>query len=337
MICSRAYPSTPWCTRGFFIPLWLGIDIGGTKVALALGDEQGTLLAQKRRPSQFSSDVERDLDELASETRALCDEAGVPFASVCAVGVSAPGPLDPASGDLLDPPNLSGWKRVPLRRLLADRFGIPVHVENDANAAALAEWRFGAGRGFEHVVYLTMSTGVGAGLVLGGRLYTGKFVAAGELGHAPVVWEGERCACGQRGCLEAYVGGAAWTRRLAATTPAASRVAALAGGAAQARPEHVVAAAREGDAFALAELARFNDHLARGLTTLVFQLAPEVVILGTIPTAAGEALCLAPVRAQVLAHVWPLLGRELRIVASGLGARLPFLAGICVGIEAARS
>jgi glucokinase len=256
---------------------------------------------------------------------------------VCAVGVSAPGPLDPLSGDLVDPPNLPGWKRVPLRHLLADRFGIPVHVENDANAAALAEWRFGAGRGFEHVVFLTMSTGVGGGLVLGGRLYTGKFGAAGELGHAPIVWEGEACACGQRGCLEAYVGGAAWTRRLAATTPATSRVAALAGGAAHARPEHVLAAAREADAFALAELARYNDHLARGLTTLVFQLAPEVVILGTIPTAAGEELCLAPVRAQVLAHVWPLLGRELRIVASGLGPRLPYLAGICVGIEAARS
>jgi len=320
--------------QGDFIPLWLGIDIGGTKVALALGDEQGALLAQRRRPSRTTGHPERDLAELADEARALCAEAGVSLSDVRGVGVSVPGPLDPESGELLNPPNLPGWTRVPVRRLLAERLGLPVYVENDANAAALAEWRFGAGRGFQHVVYLTMSTGVGAGLVLAGRLYTGKHGAAGEVGHAPVAWDGEPCACGARGCLEAYVGGAAWTRRLARTTPVTSRVAALAGAPERARPEHVVAAAREGDAFALAELARYNDYLARGLTSLVFVLAPEVVILGTIPSAAGEQLCLAPVRAQVLARVWPVLGRELRIVASGLGPRLPFLAGICVGIEA---
>jgi len=320
--------------QGDFIPLWLGIDIGGTKVALALGDEQGALLAQRRHPTRTTGHPERDLAELADEARALCAEAGVSLSAVRGVGVCVPGPLDPESGDLLNPPNLPGWTRVPVRRLLADRLGLPVYVENDANAAALAEWRFGAGRGFQHVVYLTMSTGVGAGLVLAGRLYTGKHGAAGEVGHAPVAWDGEPCACGARGCLEAYVGGAAWTRRLARITPVTSRVAALAGAPEQARPEHVVAAAREGDAFALAELARYNDYLARGLTALVFVLAPEVVILGTIPSAAGEELCLAPVRAQVLARVWPLLGRELRIVASGLGPRLPFLAGICVGIEA---
>lgn len=319
--------------QGDFIPLWLGIDIGGTKVALALGDEQGALLAQRRRPSCVTGQPERDLAELADEARALCAEAGVSLSDLRGVGVSVPGPLDPESGDLIDPPNLPGWTRVPVRRLLAERLGLPVYVENDANAAVLAECRFGAGRGFQHVVYLTMSTGVGAGLVLAGRLYTGKHGAAGEVGHAPVAWDGELCACGARGCLEAYVGGAAWTRRLAQTTPVTSRVAALAGAPERARPEHVVAAAREGDAFALAELARYNEYLARGLTSLVFVLAPEVIILGTIPSAAGEDLCLAPVRAQVLARVWPVLGRELRIVASGLGPRLPFLAGICVGIE----
>jgi len=278
--------------------------------------------------------VEGDLARLADEARSLCAEGGVSLAAVRAVGVAAPGPLDPASGDLLDPPNLPGWRRVPLRRSLEAKLGRPVYVENDANAATLAEVRFGAGRGFQHVVYLTMSTGVGAGLVLGGRLYTGKSGAAGEVGHAPIVWDGEPCACGGRGCLEAYVGGAAWTRRLAATTPAASRVATLAGSPAQARPEHVVAAAREGDAFALAELARYNEQLARGLVALVFVLAPEVVILGTIPTAAGEELCLAPVRARVLERVWPLLGRELRIVGSELGPKLPYLAGICVALAA---
>ena len=302
-----------------------------------MGDERGRLLAQRRRPSRLSEQPERDLAELADEARALCAEAGLELSALRGVGVSAPGPLDPESGVLLHPPNLPGWREVPIRRLLGDRLGLPVQVENDANAAALAEWRFGAGRGFQHVAYLTMSTGVGAGLVLGGKLYAGNLGMAGEVGHAPVEWDGEPCACGRRGCLEAYVGGAAWTRRLARATPAGSRVAALAGAPERARPEHVVEAAREGDAFALSELARYNDYLARGLTALVLVLAPEVVILGTIPSAAGEALCLGPVRAQVLARVWPRLARELRIVPSGLGPQLPYLAGLCVAMESERS
>jgi glucokinase len=322
--------------KGIYIPFWLGIDIGGSKLALAVGDEQGRLLAQRRHPTRFSDRPERDLAQLADEARALCAEAGLEVSALSGVGVCAPGPLDPESGVLLNPPNLPGWGEVPIRRLLGDRLGLPVQVENDANAAALAEWRFGAGRGFQHVAYLTMSTGVGAGLVLGGRLYKGKHGMAGEVGHAPVEWDGEPCACGGRGCLEAYVGGAAWTQRLARTTPAGSRVAQLAGATERARPEHVVEAARAGDAFALAELARYNDYLARGITALVFVLAPEVVILGTIPSAAGESLCLAPVRAQVLARVWPQLGRELRIVASGLGTQLPYLAGLCAAMPSER-
>jgi len=300
-----------------------------------VGDEHGRVVAQRRRPSRFSGDAERDLAEIVEEARALCAEAGLEISALRGVGVAVPGPLDPATGVLLHPPNLPGWREVPVRRLVADRLGLPVHVENDAKAAALAEWRFGAGRGFQHVIYLTMSTGVGAGLVLGGRLYTGKRGLAGEVGHAPVEWDGEPCACGRRGCLEAYVGGAAWTRRLARTTPAGSRVAALAGAPERSRPEHVVEAARAGDPFALSELARYNDYLARGITALVFVLAPEVVILGTIPSAAGEALCVGPVRAQVLERVWPLLGHELRIVPSGLGQELPYLAGLCIAFETA--
>jgi glucokinase len=299
-----------------------------------VGDERGGLLARRRRPTRCSGDAERDLAEIADEARAVCAESGLALSSLRGVGVCAPGPLDPESGMLLDPPNLAGWREVPIRRLLEARLGLPVQVENDANAAALAEWRFGAGRGFRHLAYLTMSTGVGAGLVLDGKLYAGRQGMAGEVGHAPVEWDGEPCACGKRGCLEAYVGGAAWTRRLARTTPAGSRVAALAGAPERARPEHVVEAARAGDAFALAELARFNDYLARGLTALVFVLAPEVVVLGTIPTAAGEQLCLAPVREQVRARLWPRLARELRILPSGLGEDRPYLAGICTALEA---
>ena len=147
------------------------------------------------------------------------------------------------------------------------------------------------------------------------------------------LWEGLPCACGQRGCLEAYVGGAAWTQRLSRETPAESLVAELAGGRERARPEHVVPAARRGDAFALAEMDRYNDYLARAITSLVYVLSPQVVILGTIPTQAGEELCFAPLRKRVVDHVWPELGRDLEIVPSALGTDLPAYAGLCAAHE----
>jgi glucokinase len=179
-----------------------------------------------------------------------------------------------------------------------------------------------------------MSTGVGGGLVLGGRLHRGAH-GAGEIGHAPVEWDGAACACGLRGCLEAYVGGAAWTRHLRAEAPEAGRVAALAGGRDAITPRHLLAAAREGDDFALTELARWNGYLARAIVWLAMVLSPEVVVLGTIARAAGEELCLAPVRELVARHLWREEGQAPRIVAAELGETLGERAGLAVAALAA--
>jgi glucokinase len=302
-------------------------------VALALGDERGRLRARRRRPTAPSGQPERDLARLAEDARTLVSEAGTSWDEVAAIGLSLPGPYDPERELVCAPPNLPGWDAVPARRWLARALGRPVYVENDANAAALAEWRFGAGRGFHDVVFLTMSTGVGAGLVLGGRLHRGVAWGAGEVGHAPVEWGGEPCACGMRGCLEAYVGGAAWTRRLRAMVEEGGRMARLAGGRDRVSPEHALHAAAEGDAEALRELARYNEYLARGLVGIVFTLAPEVIVLGTIPSAAGEALCLGPVRERVGRRVWPNVRERLRILPSALGPDLAELAGLCAAFE----
>jgi glucokinase len=300
----------------------LGIDLGGTKVELALGDAEGRPLRSRRRPTEPSGDPASDVARLAADARALLAEAGLEADDVSGVGVSVPGPFDPETGTVLRPPNLPGWDEVPLRAWLGEALGRPVHLENDANAAALAEWRFGAGKGTRHLVYLTMSTGVGGGLVLDGRLYRGVRAGAGELGHVQLEWEGDVCSCGLRGCAEAYLGGASLARRLRRVTPAESRVAALAGGREAVTARQLVAAAREGDAFALAEMARYNHYLARLVAVTAFALAPEVVVLGTIPTAAGDALCFDPVRRQVAAHTWPELARHLRIVPAALGRSL---------------
>ena len=317
--------------------MWLGFDIGGTKLAVAVGDDSGAIAARRRRPIRATGDPRADVDAMLRDAHELLAEAGVAAGALCGVGVSAPGPIDYERGTVESPPNLPGWRSVPIRDWLGAAFDAPAHLENDANAAALAEWRFGAGRGVRHLVYLTMSTGVGGGLVLDGRLYRGTG-NAGEVGHMTVEWgdSAELCGCGRRGCLEAYTGGRRWTERLARVTPADSRVAVLAGAPAHARPEHVVAAAREGDAFACAEMDRWNRYLARGLTVLSYALAPEVFVLGTIPTAAGEALSLGPLRRMLAEQVWAALGAPSEIRAAALGADLPYNAALCAALECGR-
>jgi glucokinase len=314
--------------------LLVGIDIGGTKTATSAGDSTGRVIARTRRPTRSSGDPRADVAAMAGEVRKLLGRIGRGLSDVGCVGVSAPGPLDPSGTRLLAPPNLEAWEDVPLADWLEEELGAPVRLENDANAAALAEWRFGAGRGFDDMVYLTMSTGVGGGLILGGRLHRGATRAAGEVGHARVSWDDDAdlCGCGARGCLEAYVGGASWARRLARVTPPRSRVAALASGGAVSA-EHVVSAAREGDAFALAELDRYNRYLARGIVNLAFTLAPQAIVLGTIPTAAGEDLCFAPVRAAVREALWPVIAEHLQVLPAKLGDELPAMAGLVVAIE----
>ena len=317
--------------------LLLGIDIGGTKIQFSLGDETGKIHRRLRRATQPSGRAETDLRRIAKEARHLIGAAGARPEEIAAAGATAPGPLDVEAGLVLNPPNLPSWDRAPVRDVLAEELGCPVFLENDANAAALAEWRFGAGRGFSHLVYLTMSTVVGGGLILGGRVHRGVSAGAGEVGHMLVEWNGERCGCGLRGCLEAYIGGACWTRRLREVTPSSSRVAALAGGRENAGPEQVVEAAREGDEFALAEMNRFNNYLVQALINLTFALAPEVFVLGTIAVAAGEELCFAPVRERVAARTWPTHSCDLKIVPAALGDQLADYAGLSVAIEGLRT
>jgi glucokinase len=306
------------------------VDIGGSKVEVALASETGRLLgAPRRRPPD--PDPRAALAAIATDARALLAAAGSPGPQ--AIGISAPGPLAREAGRLDAPPNLPGWRGVEVCRPLSEALSAPAFLENDANAAALAEWRFGAGQGASRLVYLTLSTGLGAGLVLDDRLYRGRGDQAGELGHVAVEEDGLPCACGLRGCLEAYVGGRAWTRHLREALPETSSAVVRAGGRERVGPEQVVAAAREGDPASLRELARFVHYLARGVAMVVMAFAPDVIVLGTIATAAGEALCFEPLRAQVARRIWPQAGKGLRIVPAGLGERGPALAGLCAALQ----
>ncbi len=310
----------------------LGIDIGGSKRVLAVGDHTSRIFARERHPMRFSGDWRRDLAGIIAEGRDLVREAGeAGRGPLEAVGVSVPGPVELRSGILRNPPNLPGWRDVPLAEVLAEAFEVPVSIENDANAAALAEHRFGAGRGARDMIYLTMSTGVGGGVICGGQLVQGASGFAGELGHIPIVRTGLRCSCGLRGCLEAYVGGRAWSKRLRRLAPRTGRLVDLVeGDRSRIGPELLLTAAREGDSFARAEISRWLDHVAAGLVPLVMAFDPERIVLGTIAVAAGDELCFRPLRERLAELVWVHQVERLEIVPAALGEALPEQAALAV-------
>ena len=191
--------------------LLLGIDIGGTKSAVVIGNERGEILARASAPTPWSSEHEAYavLLQLVREVTQTC---GVALTQIDAAGVSFGGPVDTGAGIVLTPPNLSAWKPMPLQTLLEADLALPVTLENDANATALAEFRWGAGQGCADMAFLTLGTGIGAGLILDGRLYRGRRDLAGEIGHATVWPNGPLCPCGKRGCLEALASGTSIAR-----------------------------------------------------------------------------------------------------------------------------
>ncbi|HZV49877.1 MAG TPA: ROK family protein [Candidatus Dormibacteraeota bacterium] len=184
-----------------------GIDLGGSQIRVAVAEPEGRIVATSRTRTSALGTPRRVADWAAGRIVRLAGTT-----SVHRVAVGAPGPVDPARGVLVNPPNLPGWRNVPLATLLADRLGCPVDLENDANLAAWGEYRHGAGRGSRTMVYITWSTGVGSGLVLDGRLFSGAHGAAGEVGHMIIDPKGPIDGCGQRGCVEAFCGGAALAR-----------------------------------------------------------------------------------------------------------------------------
>jgi glucokinase len=312
------------------MPLAIGVDIGGTKVAAGVVDEFGVIIDTERRLTP-STDVE--------QTETVITEVVTTLAArheVCAVGIGAAGWIGADRATVLFSPHLA-WRDEPLRDALTSRIGAPVLVENDANAAAWAEYRFGAAQDEPVVVCVTMGTGIGGGLVIDGRLFRGGYGVACEYGHATVVPNGRRCACGNRGCWEMYASGTALAidaRDLAAVAPvAARRLMELAGGDLDALTGPVVTqAAQEGDAAAVEIYTEMGHWLGRGLANLAAILDPSVFVIGGGVSAAGDLL-LAPAR-DTFART--LTGRGFRPAARIALAQLGPEAGLVGAADLAR-
>jgi len=303
----------------------LGVDIGVTKCAAALGTPDGCVLSRGEMPTiaeKGSEDILRRLVSVALTLVSSAAEAG----TICGVGISCGGPLDTRTGIVYSPPNLPGWEGVPVRAIFEEAFpGLPVVLENDANATALAEWRWGAGRGARNVVYLTQGTGIGGGLILDGRLYRGTNDLAGEVGHQTILPDGPECGCGKRGCLEALASGPS-IARIARERMRAGRGAAP---APNVTARDVIEAAKAGDQLCRAVLEGAGVHMGIGLANIIQILNPERIILGTIAVHAGE-LILASIRRTVAERAWERARSVCSIVPAELGDRAQDLAAIAL-------
>ena len=310
--------------------LAIGVDIGGTKVAAGVVDPDGRILARLRRDTP-AHDPDKVEDVIADAIRELAADHEVE-----AAGLGAAGFVDAARSTVLFAPNLA-WRNEPLRAAVEQRTGLPVVVENDANAAAWAETRFGAGHGQPNTVTVTVGTGLGGGVVLGGELVRGAFGVAAEVGHLNLVPEGRPCGCGLRGCWEQYASGRALVteaRERAATTPEQARLLLeLAGG----QPEGITGpmvtmGAVAGDPVALGSFQAMGAWLGHGLADLAAVLDPRVFIIGGGVSEAGELL-VGPARATFQAQ---LTGRGHRPTATVRVAELGQDAGLIGAADLAR-
>ena len=311
--------------------LAIGVDIGGTKIAAGVVDDAGAILDLERRPTP-GTDVGRTEDAIVEVVSALCARH-----DVHAVGVGAAGWISKDGTTVLFSPHLA-WRDEPLQQALRGRIGVPVLLENDANAAAWAEYRFGAARGASVAVCITLGTGIGGGLVVDGALLRGAYGVASEFGHMTVVPDGRRCACGNRGCWETYASGRALAhdaRELARESPvAAAGLMRLAGG----DPERltgtlVTEAARDGDQAAIEIYTAMGRWLGRGLASLAAAVDPDVFVIGGGVSQAGDLL-LAPARQMFTES---LTGRGYRPAARIELARLGPDAGLVGAADLARA
>lgn len=308
------------------------IDIGGTKIALGLARLDGQpLLPFQRFPTRVERGARPIVDEAINELERMAAEAG---ARIVAVGIGCGGPLDRRRGLILSPPNLPGWDEFPIVRLITERLGVPVLLDNDANASALAEHEYGAGRGLRDLVYITISTGIGGGLIINDQLVHGVGDGAGEVGHMVVAPGGPLCGCGARGCLEALCSGTSIARRAAERLAQDGQPSTLrAGGAEQVTAHSVAEAARAGDALACEVWDETIHYLALGLSNIIAALAPEAIILGGGVSAAGDQL-LVPLRERVRESVKIMPVEQVQILQASLGGDSGIYGALIIGRRA---
>jgi glucokinase len=264
--------------------LTVGVDIGGTKVAAGLVDSKGEILYKTRVPMVSTGDAALGFSAVREAIEAVFSEHPEAKSALAGIGICSPGPLDPKTGVVLNPPNLPCWRNFPLAEEVRKAFGVKAAVENDANAAALAEAIWGAGVGYRNLFYATLGTGIGTGIVFDKVIYNGRTGAASEGGHITIDYKGPKCGCGKRGCIEMLASGPAIARlakaKISQASAAGRTICQLAGSLDEVKAEHVGEAFRQGDALAGEILREIAHLLTVWLGNIVDVLEPDAMVIG---------------------------------------------------------
>ncbi len=297
-------------------------DIGGTQIRVAVFPREGSKpLRQKRIATRGKDPAQVRLTNLIGELKQ-------PDEKVLAIAAAAPGPTDPKMGLVLNAPNIPGWVNLPLSRIISDEFNVPVYIGNDANLAALGEWRFGAGRGHHDLVYLTISTGIGGGVIRDDRLLLGQRGLAAELGHITVDPDGPMCGCGHRGHLEAFSSGTAIARYVAGQL-AAGRTSSLTSNPSPSARD-ISAAADTGDPLAVEALERAGHYLGIGIANYLHIFNPSIVILGGGVSSSGAHFFL-PMRQSLKDSIFaPGYLEALTVTTAALGDDVGLLGALAL-------
>jgi glucokinase len=321
--------------------LVVGVDIGGTKVAAGLVNRKGEIQAQARTPMVANGDSGDGLAAVVSAIDLLLTPNAKAHPVIRGIGICAPGPLDPATGVVINPPNLPCWRNFPLAAEAAKIYRVPVKVENDANAAALAEAYWGAGRGYRHIFYAGLGTGIGTGIVFDGCIYNGRTGAAAEGGHMSIDYRGPRCGCGKPGCIEVLAAGPAIARRaraLLASNQASgqslrSGMLDLANGNVEAVTSEMVGQAYlAGDPLAKQTLQETVDLLSLWLSNIVDLLEPDVVIIGG-GVAAMLSPCFDDISKGIAGYCINSRSQEIPLLKARYGADSGIAGGAALCVE----
>ena len=313
----------------------IGVDIGGTSVKLGLVSEKGRVLLRDNFLTPKGSGRKALLDKLVTHIELLKKEAKYRKLKLAGVGIGAPGPIDVERGFVYTFPNIPGWDNTPLKDILKKKVKIPVFVDNDANAMAWGEYCFGAGKGAKNILALTLGTGIGGGIVLDGKLFHGPHYSAAEIGHMVVDPNGPLCGCGNRGCIETFVGNGYFVKDMEEHLKA--------GGHSllnewvnkqhkELTPKLVQEAAREGDKLSQGQWVKTGQYLGTALAGLVNILNPERIILGGGMAQAGSPI-FEPVRATIKKKAFPIATRFVKVLPAVLGTDAGLIGAAALAIS----
>ena len=297
----------------------IGVDVGGTNVKIALVDFEGKIIYSNTVPTRAEMGYEAGVNSIKQAIKDLMSETGADNSTIEAIGFGLPGQIDYKEGVVKNLPNIPGWVNIPIADIVSKEFGIPVKVDNDVRCAALAELNYGAGKGTQNLICITVGTGIGSGLIINGKLVRGASNAAGEIGHIKLQMDnGPICGCGDRGCLEAFASGPAIVAMAEEYIRGGKSTKYRELANPDITPYIVAEAAKQGDVVAKQIFETIGTYIGIGLSSVVNLLNPEKIVIGGGVADAGDLL-FEPIKAALKKRSMPIQGAAVEVVHAELG------------------